>query len=64
MLKTSAALLLCCFASGLLAQQSAAPVQASTPQPAGPQNLDQILKRVDDLLWFTRLGDIADVDIV
>jgi dipeptidyl aminopeptidase/acylaminoacyl peptidase len=24
--------------------------------------MDQVLKRVDDVLWFTRLADIADVD--
>ncbi len=26
--------------------------------------MDQVLKRVDDVLWFTRLSDIADVDKV
>jgi len=63
MSKAFPVLLLCCFAACVLAQQPAAPAQPSpTPQPAGPQNLDQVLKRVDDLLWFTRLADIADVD--
>jgi dienelactone hydrolase len=37
---------------------------ASAPQgfaaPAG--NSDVILKRIDDLLWYQKLGDIADID--
>jgi hypothetical protein len=37
---------------------------ASTPQgfaaPAG--NSDVILKRIDDLLWYQKLGDIAEID--
>jgi len=33
------------------------------PPPAGNQpSPDQVIKRVDDLLWFTRLADIAEVD--
>lgn len=31
-------------------------------QPAGAGGSDQVLKRVDDVLWFTRMSDIADVD--
>ena len=43
------------------AQDSAAAV--ANPAPASQQSaLDQVLKRVDDVLWFTRLSDIADVD--
>ena len=38
------------------AQQQAASAQSN--------NLDQVLKEVDDLMWHTLLGDIADVDKV
>ena len=39
---------------------------AATPAstPASDLQLDQVLKRVDDVLWFTRMSDIADVDKV
>ncbi len=60
-----------CFVTLLLAQtgpvNTPAPVsptaaaQARTAQANG-RNLDEVLKRVDDVLWFTRLADIADVD--
>jgi dipeptidyl aminopeptidase/acylaminoacyl peptidase len=40
-------------------QQTAAPPTAPSAQQSG---LDQVMKRIDDVLWFTRLADIADVD--
>ena len=65
------------FACLLQAQLPTAPVAAEdAPQPtatAAPANatstsanamagMDQLLKRVDDVLWFTRLSNIAEVD--
>lgn len=51
--------------------QETAPQPSRTAPPAVPQpgaasndRLDQVLKAVDNLLWYQRLGDIADVDIV
>jgi dipeptidyl aminopeptidase/acylaminoacyl peptidase len=41
--------------------------QAAPPAPAIPQQqngMDQVMKRTDDVLWFLRLSDIADVDKV
>src|SRR4051812_45181771 len=35
---------------------------AAGVQPGGGGASDQLLKRIDDVLWFTRLGDIAEVD--
>ena len=63
--------LLCVLCAGSLAQQPAAP-DATAPKPAPPaagdssanQMLDEVLKRVDDLLWYQKLGDIADIDKV
>jgi len=47
------------------AQQPAAEPVAPRPAAApGGGGMDQVLKRVDDVLWFTRLSDIADVDKV
>jgi dipeptidyl aminopeptidase/acylaminoacyl peptidase len=41
------------------------PVRASQPSPpAGSDRFDELLKRLDDLMWYTKLGDIADVDQV
>src|SRR3954468_18118856 len=45
----------------------AAAAAQSAPQPgvgagAGANSADQLLKRIDDVLWFTRLADIAEVD--
>ena len=39
---------------------------AETPAPAQPQinNLDQVLKQVDDLMWYFKLSDIAEIDKV
>src|SRR3954447_4992013 len=37
-------------------------VLAAGAQPGGGGASDQLLKRIDDVLWFTRLGDIAEVD--
>lgn len=45
-----------------VAQQSA-PATATPLPPVNPSAAtDEVLKRVDDVLWFTRLNDIADVD--
>ncbi len=39
------------------------PTSPGPSVPVNPNgNLDQLLKRVDDVLWFTRMADIADVD--
>jgi dipeptidyl aminopeptidase/acylaminoacyl peptidase len=56
----------------LLRGFSPAPAQQSTTAQAAPAaaadfanpnaGLDQVLKRVDDLMWFERMSDIADVD--
>ena len=39
---------------------------AETPPQAQPQvnNLDQVLKQVDDVMWYFKLGDIAEIDKV
>lgn len=61
MLRTASVFCLCLFCCPVFAQQAApsAPVQG---QSGAGQNLDEVLKRVDDVLWFTRLADIAEVD--
>src|SRR5579862_6452544 len=38
--------------------------QGAAAQAAQINNLDEVLKRVDDLKWHTLLGDIADIDKV
>jgi len=38
--------------------------QAAAPGAAGNIDVDRLLKAVDDLMWHTLLGDIADVDKV
>ncbi len=61
-------LLCAAFATAQAPQQAAAPTAAQTPgagasaQFASQSGLDQVMKRVDDVLWFMRLADIADVD--
>ena len=45
-------------------QTSAPPAQAAAQAAAQANNLDEVLKAVDDLMWHTLLGDIADVDKV
>src|SRR5690348_10378070 len=40
---------------------AAAPAAAN---PSGQSELETVLKRADDVLWFTRLADIAEVDKV
>ena len=52
--------------TALLGAQTA-PAPPATPAPqAAPANrgsdLDVLLKRVDDTLWYDKLGDIADID--
>jgi dipeptidyl aminopeptidase/acylaminoacyl peptidase len=65
--------LLLCASLPLFAQQSTSAAggtsgpatpsaPASAPQQPLQSNLDQVLKRADDVLWFTRLADIAAVD--
>jgi dipeptidyl aminopeptidase/acylaminoacyl peptidase len=75
-MKSTAKLCLCLFFSlnALFGQTN---TSAAAPSPAAGQTAagsgggaaaaasssnDQLLKRVDDLLWFTRMSDIADVD--
>ncbi len=57
------------FCGGLaLSQNQPPPQQTATPPPAASgasqqqSGLDQVMKRADDVLWFMRLSDIADVD--
>ncbi len=53
------------LATGLTAQEPA--TRPAAPAPAAPQQqqgLDETLKHVDDLLWYQKLGDIAEVDKV
>ena len=67
-------ILLLCVLAPLAAQQSPAPTalaaQPRTAAPAGPAaaapegRWDEVLKAVDDLMWHTKLADIADVDKV
>jgi hypothetical protein len=51
------------LATGLTAQEPVRPAASPQQQPQGQSN-DETLKRVDDLLWYQKLGDIADVDKV
>src|SRR3954453_6874632 len=37
-------------------------VPGAAAQAGGAGGSDQLLKRIDDVLWFTRMSDIADVD--
>jgi dipeptidyl aminopeptidase/acylaminoacyl peptidase len=63
----------------LLALVAAPPIARSQPEPSDLQKkvdalqqqvedqrytTDQILKRLDDVLWFDRVGDVADLDKV
>jgi dipeptidyl aminopeptidase/acylaminoacyl peptidase len=41
----------------------ATPAAAPAPQPTGTQN-DQVLKAIDDWMWYQKLGDIAEIDKV
>ena len=52
-----------------IAQEAGRPPSPAAPVSAAPQSFgspnfgnDQVLKRVDDLLWYQKLGDIAEVD--
>lgn len=42
------------------APETAAPAPAAPAQP--PNNMDEVLKRVDDVMWRLDLGDIAEID--
>ncbi len=46
------------------ASPAAGPSPTAAAGLAGDARLDQVLKAVDDLMWHTKLGDIADVDKV
>jgi dipeptidyl aminopeptidase/acylaminoacyl peptidase len=58
-------LLLCC---ALAAQETAPKLPAAAASdvaaPLGEPNfgLDQVSKKIDDLLWYQKLGDIAEID--
>jgi dipeptidyl aminopeptidase/acylaminoacyl peptidase len=41
---------------------NAAPPAAPAAAPAGGDGSDVLLKRMDDLMWYQKLGDIADID--
>jgi hypothetical protein len=51
------------LAGGVFAQQPE-PRAQTPPQSQSNDRLDEVLKRVDDLMWHEKLGDIADVDKV
>ncbi|HLK19038.1 MAG TPA: alpha/beta fold hydrolase [Bryobacteraceae bacterium] len=57
---------LLCLLAPLYSQDAPAPVPrpAAAPAPAPETHSDEVLKAVDDLIWQTKLGDIADVDKV
>src|SRR5689334_3914209 len=62
-------LLLPTLAGSLLAQPAAPPAPAAAAAPASAQagappntGNDEVLKRVDDLMWHLSLGDIAIID--
>ena len=46
------------------AAPAAAAVRAAAPAPAPDpsQSNDQVLKAIDDLLWYQKLGDVAEID--
>src|SRR5213080_1998497 len=57
------------LATALAAQEPAArpaqpPQQPPQQQAQSNDRLDETLKHLDDLLWYQKLGDIADVDKV
>ncbi len=66
------AFLVLALAAISVAARAQEPARPSTPatapspaaQPFGSPNfgVDQVLKKVDDLLWYQKLGDIAEVD--
>jgi len=50
-------------AQGRAAAPAAAPAAAApAAAPAGGDGSDVMLKRLDDLMWYQKLGDIADID--
>ncbi len=64
----SISLCACCAWAQTVAPPAAAPPAGAgaqaNPQQAQQTGTDEILKRVDDLMWALRLGDIADIDKV
>jgi dipeptidyl aminopeptidase/acylaminoacyl peptidase len=64
--KLSAVLLLTfslCPGSNVFAQDAPAPKPEAAAPFAGPNfGLDQVSKKIDDLLWYQKLGDIAEID--
>jgi dipeptidyl aminopeptidase/acylaminoacyl peptidase len=58
-MRTVAALL---FAAACLGQQTA-PTQPAAP-PSNRHEIDQLMKTIDDLLWYQKLGDLAQIDKV
>ena len=56
-----------CLLAPVYCQDAAPPPRpaAAVAPPATPDGrFDEVLKAVDDLMWQTKLGDIADVDKV
>ena len=63
----AAVVLLVCGTPGLAQEPAVRPAAAAPAAPsAGEPNfqLDQLAKKLDDLLWYQKLGDIADIDKV
>jgi dipeptidyl aminopeptidase/acylaminoacyl peptidase len=67
-MRFTALICLCLTPVSLAFARQAAPPEPAAPNPAVAaaantnSELESVLKRVDDSLWFTRLDDIADVD--
>jgi dipeptidyl aminopeptidase/acylaminoacyl peptidase len=65
-LRPTAAASLLLFAATLAHTQAPAAPAANAPRAATPapsnDNSDVLLKRMDDILWYQKLGDIADID--
>jgi dipeptidyl aminopeptidase/acylaminoacyl peptidase len=57
---------LLCLLAPIYSQDATPPRPAAAAAPSAPPDgrFDEVLKAVDDLMWQTKLGDVADVDKV
>jgi dipeptidyl aminopeptidase/acylaminoacyl peptidase len=55
-------LLLTCLSYAQNAPARSGASAAATPAFQGNDNSDVVLKRIDDLMWYQKIGDIADID--